>query len=142
MNPERPSIDLRELQARRALGMPDNWRLFSWQCVPSGSMDSTHVRLRGAVCTAVFTRGPRKGRTNWAKRDRSTECEVYISHADHDAFCIQWEAETGHCHECTGTGQTFAGWSVADGVRHRTCTRCLGTGDSPTSPPSIPPTEN
>ena len=48
--------------------------------------------VRGAVCAAIITRGPRKGETNWAKRDRSTDHTIVITFADYDARVAAWKA--------------------------------------------------
>jgi len=49
--------------------------------------------VKGAVCTAVYTRGPNKGHRNWSKRDRATEREIVISFVDYDAAVAEWKAE-------------------------------------------------
>lgn len=83
----------------RERGMPDGWRWYQLEARPkvwaANVLDRAMavVLVRGAVCTAVFTRGPRKGRPNWNKRDRATDCEIVISLADYDARAEAWRAE-------------------------------------------------
>lgn len=118
-------ICLYEEQARRVVGI-DGWRLYAIQAIkPSG------ILIKGAVCTATFKRGPRKGQTNWSKRLAETERTVCFSVAEVDAFRAEWERETGKCNECTGTKQTLARWSSTEGTTYRTCRRCNGTGRAP-----------
>lgn len=83
----------------RERGMPEGWRWYSLEARPkfwSGNApDRTKavVLVRGAVCTAVFTRGKHKDHTNWAKRDRGTDIDLVISLADYDARVAAWRAE-------------------------------------------------
>lgn len=83
----------------RERGMPEGWRWYQLEARPqvwSGNepdRSKAVVLVRGAVCTAVFTRGKRKGQTNWEKRDRSTDCEIVISLADYDAKVAAWRKD-------------------------------------------------
>ena len=120
--------DLERL-ARRRLNLAENWKVYQWECLPKSSMQTTHFQVTGAVCDAVYSKGPRKGETNWSKRDRKTEMQFVCSVAEAEAFCLEWEQETGKCHKCEGSGQTFAGWNPTDGNKYRTCQRCNGSGE-------------
>lgn len=120
-----------EDHARELLKMPPEWRWFRWERLPVDAKTTTHTMVTGAVCTATFASGKRKGRTNWSKRDPNTERSVVISDSEHDAYLIQWEERTGHCHECGGTSQRWCGWSVTEGDRYRDCPRCNATGKRP-----------
>jgi DnaJ-class molecular chaperone len=40
----------------------------------------------------------------------------------------QWEAETGRCSHCGGSGQQVKSISVTEGASYRTCSGCGGTG--------------
>jgi hypothetical protein len=40
----------------------------------------------------------------------------------------RYEAETGNCYICYGTGKQTVGWSAKDGVKSRECPRCKGAG--------------
>ena len=82
----------------RERGMPPGWRWYQLEAVPkffaSKAPDRKNAAciVRGAVCTATITRGPRKGETNWAKRDRSTDHTIVITFADYDARVAAWKA--------------------------------------------------
>jgi hypothetical protein len=112
-------------------GMPAGWMWNSSRVLEG----SDGFLISGAVCTALFSRGPRKGRVNWAKRDRATEREIFISRADLEACQARWERETGKCRECFGTAQEWAGWSAKAGTIFKPCRRCEATGNAQTSPP-------
>jgi hypothetical protein len=110
-------------------GMPAGWMWYSARAINGGFL------LIGAVCTATFQRGPRKGTINWTKRDRATEREILITRADLEARQAQWERETGNCRQCFGTAQEWAGWSAKAGTIFKPCRRCGATGNAPASPP-------
>ena len=115
-------IDLMELCARRKIGMPDTWQAFRWQ------RKGDYIIVTGAVVTETFKRGPRKGRPKWSARDPETEMPVTVHDGEFSAFKLAWEAETGLCHRCQGTGKVMKSWSVADGTTYRECDVCSGTG--------------
>lgn len=119
------------MHAREAFNLPANWHWYKLEAVGPHESPNKAILVTGAVVTAIFTRGPRKGSLNFGKRDRKTECTVPISARDHEAWLLQWEESTGQCHECGGTGQAWVGWSKAEGHRYRTCHRCDGTGKAP-----------
>ena len=76
-------------------GAPPGWRWYSLEARPTvypPDRANGVAIVRGAVCTAVFTRGPRKGQPNWEKLDRSTDCEIIITFADYDARVAAWRA--------------------------------------------------
>jgi len=83
----------------RERGMPEGWRWYQIEARPQfwagkqPDRGTATCLVRGAVCTAVITRGARKGQTNWAKRDRSTDQEIVISFAEYDARVSKWKAE-------------------------------------------------
>ena len=122
-----------ENHARELLKMPANWRYYRWQRMPEDAPPNccTHTLVTGAVCSAVFARGPRKGHTNWSKRDAATDRSVLISDEEHNARLLAWEERTGNCHRCGGAGQDWAGWSAKEGDRYRPCPRCAATGKRP-----------
>jgi hypothetical protein len=72
--------------------------------------------------------GPRKGKPTW--RDVPTQRAV-VTRAELDAEKARYEADTGKCSECMGTGKVLASWSAAEGVKYRPCKRCDGTGERP-----------
>ena len=117
-----------ENHAREHLKMPETWHAFRYECFPKGCERTLYFQITGAVCTATYTKGPREGSPNWKKRDRTTECAAIITPEEHDAWLKNWEKTTGLCHECHGTTQEWAGWSVTEGNRYRPCTTCKATG--------------
>lgn len=104
--------------ARRKLGVSDAWRW--WEIRRIGMTND--ALLIGAV-PAGFTKA---GRPKWPSRANSQE--VVITDAEMTAEKEAWERATGKCHNCYGTGQESAGWSLAEGPRYRDCPRCGTTG--------------
>jgi hypothetical protein len=107
-------------------GAPDGWRWYSLRCV-SESRESGGVLIKGAVCTAVYARGKRKGDHNWSKRDKSTERELFATFAQLEACRTKWERDTGKCSTCGGDGQELASVGV-NGATYRPCEPCKATG--------------
>ena len=90
-------------------------------------METLYVELTGAVCAVNYSRGERKGQTNWSKRDRGTERKVIITPAEHTRWLIAWEKRTGLCSHCVGKGQVFRSWNHQAGTTYRTCPVCNGS---------------
>jgi hypothetical protein len=114
----------------RERGLPEAWRWYELRVLPEHKAgrpltprDQSFVLVRGAVCSTIYRSGPRKGQTNWHKRDKSTEIEFVIAVTDFDARIARWEAETGSCRACGGTGQAVRSCG-AGGTTYRACTRC------------------
>lgn len=129
--PEKPARrDLLEDHARERAGMSPEWKMYRWEKQPANGT-STFVNVTGAVCSAVFKAGPRKGYTNWSKLDKTTECTVSLGLNEHKEWLGEWERKTGQCNECQGSGQQPAGWTRAEGPLYRACPRCLATGKAP-----------
>ena len=112
-------------------GMPDGWKWNVLKAVGE-NRERGGVLVVGAVCTATYTRGKRKGWPNWSKRDKSTERELFIAFADYDERVAAWERETGFCSHCDGTGQMTASVSIG-GKTFRPCSKCNATGRKPTA---------
>lgn len=106
-------------------GAPDGWQWYRQEAIDGGLL------VTGAVCDATYKSGPRKGLTNWSKRDKATERRILISELAMLGRRMQWERDTGKCSECFGTGAEWAGWSAKDGNRTRPCRRCGSTGKAP-----------
>lgn len=117
-------VDFWSLQCERLLGIP-GWCWYKIEGVIGGTL------ITGAVPNGVFKSGPRKGETNWAKADKSTERRIVISAGDALRFRLEWERDHGKCHECLGSGRAWCGWSKSEGNRFRTCVRCGGSGSPP-----------
>lgn len=122
-----------EEHARELAGMPPEWKMCGWEVQPRNAPPDkwTFVNVRGAVCTVLYTKGPKKGRLNWDSADWATECTVSIKLKDHDLWKRNWEVQHDACQECQGDGQEIAGWNVKEGLRYRPCTRCATTGKPP-----------
>jgi hypothetical protein len=118
-------IDLLNEQCAAVVGIP-RWR---WYAIRAVAPDTRIIQ--GAVCDAVFTRGPRQGSPNWSKRDPSTEREIALTGLQIRQFEMQWERKSGKCSVCLGTGKRWCGWSVDNGNRFRPCDRCNETGAAP-----------
>jgi len=115
-----------ESLARRSLGQPETWSAFRWESLRAGN-EAIGWKLRGAVAPPRL-RGIAKGRPNWKRRDKSTECEIIISVAQYNAFETEWVKQTGRCPDCAGKATAFVGWSRDEGVKTRPCPECQGTG--------------
>lgn len=127
---ERKHFDFMRLMCATKASLPEHWVFSGWRRVNFGTPHEA-LEITGAVVTETFKRGPRKGRLNWAKRDKSTEWSFRFTDAERAAFYAAWEAETGLCHACHGNGEEFYGWSRDEGNKYRPCNRCGATGEAP-----------
>ena len=118
-------IDLYAEHAKEKAGLPANWRIYKWECFPKGGGETIYVAVTGAVCDH-FKTGEHKDDRNWKLRDKTTERTVNLPCAEHDAWKLEWEKRTGKCERCTGTGEVMESWSVAHGLKNRTCPKCKG----------------
>jgi hypothetical protein len=115
--------------ARKKYNLPNDWEWYKMEALGAhGKYDA--VKLTGAVAPKK-TRGKYKGRPNWRKLDKRTECAVVITDVDIGLFKAAYERTTFNCHECAGSGQVWCGWSLDDGNRFRACSRCNATGKAP-----------
>jgi hypothetical protein len=122
-------FDWINLFCRDRFEVAPDWRWFSWE---RKEFDQPHefMLVNGAVCHARFQKGKSAGCTDWKKRDKSTERMFVIRRAELEAFQREWQARTGKCFECYGTGQDWAGWNAKTGNRYRPCQHCKATGVS------------
>lgn len=125
MTPRPPT---REQYIRETYPVAENWQVFRWEYVGESGDPRAAVIVTGAVVLGLWLRGPSKGHPKWATRDKSTEMTVPILEIHFDAWLAKWEAETGDCHKCSGSGQQWAGWSVTEGTKLSPCSRCAATG--------------
>lgn len=116
-----------EIHAREKAGMPDTWRSWLWERVGPPEAPYPFIRLTGAV-VPLLTRGPRKGKPNWRRKDKATERVVTITPDEHDAWATAWQARTGKCRDCMGEGRRPWSSSARDGTTYRSCKACEGTG--------------
>lgn len=66
-------LDRMELIAREKLCAPEQWSAWLFTVANQGGMFIT-----GAICPPIIT-GKNKGKPNYRKRFKSTECTVYLS---------------------------------------------------------------
>lgn len=116
-------VDILGLAAEQKVGIPD-WKVFKYEVI-----ENSRFLLTGAV-TKTYVQGPKKGKPNWKTKDSSTLRKVVITEEEKDKFIVEWEAVTGLCIKCVGSGQQLAGWSVEAGQKYRPCTRCGSSGNA------------
>lgn len=103
----------------------DGWEGYAWEAADGGSI------VRGCVPDGVYSKGPRKGQPKFSNPVCGTEKTVVVALEELASAAAHHERSTGECWDCKGTGQTWAGWSAADGNRYKTCSRCGGSGSAP-----------
>ena len=109
--------------ARRKVNGAEGWAVCAWERIGDGN----DLVVTGGVPRLLKT-GPRKGKPTW--RDVPTQKAV-VTGAEIEAEKARYEADTGKCSDCMGSGQVFASWSQAEGKKCCTCGRCGGTGERP-----------
>ncbi len=130
-NPTRPAevaarMPTYDTFARETFGLPDEWQHVSWQVKGEGA--AKYFELVGGVFPEVYKSGKRKGETHWGKPlGGKTETVVVIAKQFKD-WVKHWEAETGFCAECLGTGLRWCGWNHERGNRFEPCSQCNETG--------------
>lgn len=117
--------NLYEAHARAKAGLGPEFRMARWEGKAATKTKPEHMRVTLMVAPLLDD-----GRVAWDYAEQGTRTVVEFSHADHEAYLLQWERDTGKCHQCaTGhPGQEFAGWSQARGAEYRVCHRCHGSG--------------
>lgn len=106
--------------ARRKLGQTPDWKVCVWERIGPDA-----CKLEGGITTPIAS-GKRKGQPKWGKRSTFLSCVVTDAELKQERAA--YEARTGNCSECQGSGQVIKSWSVAEGVKTRDCTPCGGTG--------------
>jgi hypothetical protein len=130
-SPGNPPPNFVEEIARQRLGQPPEWRVCVWERV--GRMNHYDGCVVAGGVPRILTRGKRKGQQSWSHLKRRDLLKVAVSPEDEARAHADYEAATGACHECGGSGAEWAGWSSDAGNRYRICSRCLGTGNAPTA---------
>lgn len=105
----------------RKLGNPAGFEFARYEAI-GGTGD---VLLSGCVVTKLHTRGPKKGRPVFKKPYQ----RVVVTAAEFEAERARWEAETGHCGKCLGSGYIFASWNNLKGFSYGHCSDCNGSGE-------------
>jgi hypothetical protein len=98
--------------AVRKVGKP-GWTPYKWERVGDDLM------MTGGI-EGKF----KNGKPKWSKPAQ----RVVVTKAEIAAEESRYEREHGRCRVCFGDGQEFTGWSAAEGVKYKPCTRCAGTG--------------
>lgn len=111
-------------------GLPPGWRWYSLNVIgvdydaPSAKQrEHGAVMVKGAICTAIYKSGPRKGERNWTKR--TDERELVITFRELEEFTANWEIKTALCSNC-GSGGDSGKELVSAGVNgptYRPCTK-------------------
>jgi hypothetical protein len=132
-DPEKPeAVRLRppvyDQHARERYNLPADWKVYSWAA--KGDKATGYVELKGGVFRKQIERGKRKGKIDYRQPETGTAATISLSNVDHEVWLRRWEAETGYCVECFGTGQEWAGWDHIKGNAYRPCAKCGATGRS------------
>ena len=109
-------------KAREILRRPadiDGWEAFKFETVGDAYL------TEGGVPRLLKT-GPRRGQKTW-RGSRITR----VTKAEASAERRRYEAETGACASCMGSGEVLTGWSRQGGDRLSLCPRCHGTKGAP-----------
>ncbi len=122
---ERREVNFSLLALRGKFPIPEGWEVIGWERKNFGK-PTEYIEFRGAICTEMFKRGPRKGKQNWAKRTQ--EMVLPMTFAELDAARAKWSQETGLCHHCAGNGTAWHGWSAIEGDKYKPCKHCNETG--------------
>lgn len=118
---ERP--DILSILGRKKLNLSDEWSRYAWK-----RYDPDRLRLTLGI-TRFISKGKNKGRKTW-----DGKIEVFVTDAEIEATELEWENETGKCHNCGGDGSEWAGSSYETGFpvhSYRKCERCEGSGIAP-----------
>ncbi|WP_039967730.1 hypothetical protein [Pseudomonas chlororaphis] len=109
--------------ARKKLGQPQEWRWCKFEMIG----DTDDCVVEGGIPRLLLS-GRRKGQATW--RDcELTKCVV--TKAEYDQAKVDYEVETGKCHDCAGSRLRLDGWSADTGNRFKPCLRCNATGKAP-----------
>lgn len=115
------AADAMTVAARKKIAAPPEWDAFEWSVVDHKHLDTSAIRIRGAVPI-----GRRKdGRPKWGKI--SDADSVYIHKSDVEAAKEEYERTSGKCSDCID-GLYCCGASVDMGFKYRPCSRCNGKG--------------
>ncbi len=98
----------------------EGWKAYEWQNCDGDSI------VTGSVPDGVYSKGPRKGEP----RFKGPGERVIVSKVELETMAVAYEAETGKCWDCRGTGKMWAGWNKAEGNSYQECQRCNGTGEA------------
>jgi hypothetical protein len=121
------AYQLVEQHAREKAGQGPEWEPWLLESYPKTNGPRLFMQLTGAVAPR-FTKGPRKGRRNWKKKDKATERVIVITPAEQESYEAAWEQDTARCSQCMGEGKTIASSSSNGDRTYRPCRKCGGDG--------------
>ena len=118
--------------ARELLNLDEGFHLSAWKSMDILKRNPGHPDNRIRV---EMMRCPRleDGTLAWPCADRKSKKTVTWTNAEHDAWILAWESRTGRCSLCHPghPGQEWIGFSMDEGTKFQTCTRCKGTNQAP-----------
>lgn len=125
-------VDFFNLFAVQKRGAPEGWEWRKLEAI--GDLHAKddaqkYTKMEGYVHNgATFKTGKKAGQKKPRSPVPGTEREIVFTMADIETLKTEWEASTGKCHQCTGSGREWTGWSADAGNRFKSCTRCNATG--------------
>ena len=120
------NLRLIEARLRREYNLPGSFVFYRWESFPNNSSRSDYVLFTGAECP-LFARGPKAGKPNY--RLGTNKRRLSVSSLQAEQWGREYEAETGNCRECEGSGEEVASAGVG-GTLYRSCSRCGGSGEA------------
>ena len=118
---ERPDWML--MTAKRLNDLPDGWK---WYELDARDMPDDFFKMVGDVPIGVITRGINKGHPKFAPKTKGRSFFLRMSQVEETKKL--WEAETGKCSKCDGTGREQSGYSWKTGHSYVNCGKCDGNG--------------
>jgi hypothetical protein len=116
-------LEIIEARIRRENLLPDDFVFWHWECLPHGE-PTIYIKIAGGRCPLV-TRGKRKGKPNYRKATDKRNFFVGVERIE--VWEMEYEAETGNCRSCLGSGNVVAEIDcVAGTASYRKCSRCIG----------------
>lgn len=112
--------------ARKKLAQPQEWRWCKFEAIG----DTDDYVVEGGI-PRLLQSGKRKGQVTW--RD-CVLIKCVVTRSETDLAKVEYEAETGKCHKCAGSGLRLEGWSRDTGNYFKPCVRCSATGKSSAVP--------
>lgn len=106
----------------RKLGDPEGFAFFKFTALADGTILMVGGKYR------LLKSGKRKGERTW--NGCGGEQTIAVAPSEVKQEEERYSAETGKCSRCLGEGKTFASWSATDGVKHRACSACSGSGEA------------
>lgn len=123
-------LDLRTEFLKERYHLPDEWVWHSFEAIEDRP-PFRFAKYSGGVYPFAKAKGKYKGRTDYKRPVIGTEQVVVLDDHEFEAWLPTWEARTGLCHECLGTGQKWTGWHYKEGSSYCDCPRCGTSGKAP-----------